>query len=201
VVDTFTYKACNFNSSTAFTSDFRASELKALPSTGCLHPELAFEPKTTVARSEYAKPAHGRLRTGIEGAFKVPSLRNVELTGPYMHNGSMATLEQVAQFYNRGGGNYYNEQMPLDSLFPQGFTQQNIADLVVFLKALTDERVRWEKAPFDHPSLQVLQGHDLSQADANQLAKDLYIAVPAVGKKGRTVQQGPLQPFNEQLLR
>ena len=42
-------------------------------------------------------------RDAIDGAFKVPSLRNVELTGPYFHNGGQATLEQVIQFYNRGG--------------------------------------------------------------------------------------------------
>src|SRR5262249_7712413 len=44
-----------------------------------------------------------RLATGTSGEFKVPSLRNVELTGPYMQNGSMATLAEVLQFYNRGG--------------------------------------------------------------------------------------------------
>jgi len=48
------------------------------------------------------KPDAG-FRPAIRGAFKVPSLRNVELTGPYMHNGSMATLEQVVEFYNRRG--------------------------------------------------------------------------------------------------
>ena len=42
-------------------------------------------------------------RLAVRGAFKVPTLRNVELTGPYMHNGGMATLEQVVEFYNRGG--------------------------------------------------------------------------------------------------
>ena len=42
-------------------------------------------------------------RDAVDGAFKVPTLRNVELTGPYFHNGGQATLEQVVQFYNRGG--------------------------------------------------------------------------------------------------
>ena len=42
-------------------------------------------------------------RIGNHGAFKVPQLRNVELTGPYMHNGGMATLRQVVDFYTRGG--------------------------------------------------------------------------------------------------
>ncbi|MGH8537650.1 MAG: cytochrome-c peroxidase [Gammaproteobacteria bacterium] len=42
-------------------------------------------------------------RVAVDGAFKTPGLRNVELTGPYFHNGGMATLRQVVQFYNRGG--------------------------------------------------------------------------------------------------
>ena len=42
-------------------------------------------------------------RDAVDGAFKVPSLRNIELTGPYFHNGGSATLEQVIEFYNRGG--------------------------------------------------------------------------------------------------
>jgi hypothetical protein len=48
-------------------------------------------------------PPPANFRAAVNGAFKTPGLRNVELTGPYMHNGSMATLEQVVQFYNRGG--------------------------------------------------------------------------------------------------
>lgn len=198
VTDPIAYKTCNLDSVIAFTADFKKSELKALSTVGCLHPELAFEPTVAVAKAEYLKPKHGRLRSGVTGAFKIPTLRNVELTGPYMHNGSMATLEQVAEFYGRGG-NYFNEQIPLDSIFPQGFSQQNIADLVVFLKTMTDERIRWEKAPFDHPSLQVAQGHVLSQPDANHLAKDAILTIPAIGKKGRDTQQGPLKPFNDRL--
>jgi cytochrome c peroxidase len=56
-----------------------------------------------VATRELAKGDAGRLATGTSGAFNVPSFRNVELTGPYMHNGGMATLEEVLEFYNRGG--------------------------------------------------------------------------------------------------
>jgi cytochrome c peroxidase len=39
----------------------------------------------------------------VSGAFQIPGLRNVELTGPYFHNGGQATLEQVVEFYTRGG--------------------------------------------------------------------------------------------------
>ena len=43
------------------------------------------------------------IRASINGRFKAPGLRNVELTGPYFHNGSAATLEEVVDFYTRGG--------------------------------------------------------------------------------------------------
>lgn len=69
------------------------------------------------------------------GKFKVPSLRNVALTAPYMHDGSMTTLEEVVEHYNTGGQNH-----PLkDSLmFPLNLTLREKAQLVSFMEALTD---------------------------------------------------------------
>ena len=67
-------------------------------------------------------------------AYKTPSLRNIALTAPYMHNGSMATLEEVVQFYNRGG--VANENLsPL--IKPLNLTDPEAAELVAFLNALT----------------------------------------------------------------
>ena len=73
------------------------------------------------------------------GAFRVPTLRNVALTAPYMHNGSLATLDEVMQFYADGGGRAQGNK-DVD-FFVQGFSlsQQEQADLVDFLHALTDE--------------------------------------------------------------
>ncbi len=72
-------------------------------------------------------------------AFRVPSLRNVALTAPYMHNGAFDTLEEVIQFYDDGGGNAFD--VPNVDPFVLGFdlTEQEKADLVAFLFALTDE--------------------------------------------------------------
>lgn len=94
----------------------------------------------------------------LDGAFKTPQLRNVELTGPYFHNGGMATLRQVVDFYNRGGD---FDSPNLDSVMKrqaglsreQKMNQDQKHALVSFLLALTDERVRYDRAPFDHPSL------------------------------------------------
>lgn len=67
-------------------------------------------------------------------AYKTPSLRNVALSAPYMHNGSLATLEEVVQFYNRGGAANEN----LSALIkPLNLSETEMAELVAFLKALT----------------------------------------------------------------
>ncbi len=69
-----------------------------------------------------------------KGAFKTPGLRNVELTFPYLHDGSEKTLEDVVEFYNRGGV----PNPHLDPLMlPLQLTASEKADLVAFLKALT----------------------------------------------------------------
>ena len=70
------------------------------------------------------------------GRFKTPSLRNVVLTAPYMHNGSFATLESVVEFYNRGGRPNPN----LDpAIRPLRLSAGERTDLVAFLRALEGE--------------------------------------------------------------
>ena len=89
---------------------------------------------------------------GDRGAFKVPSLRNVELRAPYMHNGRFATLEEVVDFYDRGGD--FNAPNKDPRVRPRGLTAQQKQALVAFLKRpLTDPRVGPESAPFDRPTL------------------------------------------------
>jgi cytochrome c peroxidase len=71
-----------------------------------------------------------------KGAFKTPSLRNVALTGPYMHDGSLKTLRDVVDFY-AGGGNS-NPNLDKD-MKPLHLSAQDRADLVAFLESLTGE--------------------------------------------------------------
>ena len=95
-------------------------------------------------------------RVAADGAFKTPGLRNVELTGPYFHNGGMATLRQVVQFYNRGGNFCNFNRRDLDvAITPLGLTEAQEEQLVDFLVALTDTRVKYQRAPFDHPELRI----------------------------------------------
>jgi len=114
------------------------------------------------------------------GAFKAPGLRNVELTAPYFHNGGQATLEQVVDFYNRGGD--------FGVLPPLNLSPEEKQQLVAFLKGLTDDRVRYEKAPFDHPQLFIPNGHLGNSMfvanDSTGKAADDLLEIPAVGKNG-----------------
>ena len=78
-----------------------------------------------------------------KGAFKTPTLRDVALTAPYMHDGSLKTLEEVIEFYNKGGiKNPYLDK----EIKPLNLTEQEKKDLVAFLKALTGRPIR-VKAP------------------------------------------------------
>ena len=67
-------------------------------------------------------------------AFKTPTLRNVALTAPYLHDGSAATLRDVVDLYNRGGG---TDSAKSDLLFELHLSEQEKSDLVAFLDALT----------------------------------------------------------------
>jgi cytochrome c peroxidase len=137
-------------------------------------------------------------RVNVQGAFKAPPLRNVELTNPYFHDGGNLTLRQQLDFYTRGGNFPITNKAHRDflianlrvedealgafidptscvSVLPLGlrpgclvvdpgtpgavpmFTnaqkEQIIVSVVDFLLELTDERVAFERAPFDHPEV------------------------------------------------
>jgi hypothetical protein len=108
-------------------------------------------PSTTPSRSHWA--------------FKTPTLRNVGLTAPYFHSGAKPTLEDVIEFYDRGG-DFANPQRSAD-IVPLHLTALDKAALVDFLRnGLTDCRVVNQRAPFDHPELPVLDGTDLPAVGA-----------------------------------
>ncbi|HET9597525.1 MAG TPA: cytochrome c peroxidase [Anaeromyxobacteraceae bacterium] len=133
-------------------------------------------------------------RVAADGAFKVPALRNVALTAPYFHNGGQATLDQVVEFYDRGGDFADVNVQNLDPIRPLGLTDAESADLVTFLEALTDERTRWERAPFDHPSLSIPNGatpgrSTLSFFPGRAVLED-RVELPACGAGGNPAPYG-----------
>jgi cytochrome c peroxidase len=74
-------------------------------------------------------------RAGDVGKFKVPGLRNIELTAPYMHDGSLPTLEAVIDHYDRGGHGHPSTD---PQIVPLSLTPEEKADLLAFLRSLTD---------------------------------------------------------------
>ena len=78
----------------------------------------------------------------LVGAFKTPTVRNAAVTAPYMHNGVFKTLEEVVDFYNKGGGQglgyeVENQTLPFDKL---NLTVKEEQSLVTFMKTLTDKK-------------------------------------------------------------
>lgn len=81
---------------------------------------------------------------GMDYAFKIPTLRNVVLSAPYMHNGHFDDLTEIVDFYGKGGGPGVGFEAPeVDRSVAPGFTlsEQETADVVAFLYALTDETI------------------------------------------------------------
>jgi cytochrome c peroxidase len=82
---------------------------------------------------KYNQPLH-------KGMFKTPTIRNIEETAPYMHNGVYSTLEEVMDFYNKGGGaglgfDLPHQTLPFDEL---NLSKEEVGDLIAFMKTLTD---------------------------------------------------------------
>ena len=85
----------------------------------------------------YTDPGLQRLTNdpSDEGKFKVAGLRNVAFTAPYMHDGSLATLEEVINHYSSGGASHTNKDSRIQAF---DLTEQEKQDLISFLEALTD---------------------------------------------------------------
>ena len=133
-------------------------------------------------------------RVGRMGSFKAAPLRNVELTGPYFHNGGKLTLRQVVDFYTRGGDfpitnashrdfNLVNMNVEIQS----NLSEEEKVALVDFLLELTDERNRFARAPFDKPEVIVpVDGlaPDNKLGRANLLSQASFVSITAVGAAG-----------------
>jgi cytochrome c peroxidase len=114
--------------------------------------EVLGVPSRSIVRGATVDPDSGRFRVTRSAphlhAFKTPSVRNTGLTAPYMHNGVYRTLDEVVDFYNRGGGAGIgialpNQTLPPDSL---GLTRAEQRAIVRFMQALTDTAAVTESA-------------------------------------------------------
>ena len=125
----------------------------------------------------------------VGGAVKTPGLRNIELTGPFFVNGGQATLGQVVDFYSHRGDFPSADMDP--NLERASFGTLDKLAVVAFLKSLTDERVRNQSAPFDHPSLTIPNGGVVTTGSLTEQT----ITIPATGSAGGA----PLAKFCDSL--
>ena len=118
----------------------------------------------------------------VEGMFKTPTLRNVELSAPFFHTGNYSTLEDVVAFYSRGSDFPLNPDLD-DDIHPIGQLEgkpDKIAQVAAFLRSLTDDRVRFRSAPFDGPELVIPNGHKV----VGGFVVDDNVTLPATGQSG-----------------
>jgi cytochrome c peroxidase len=166
---------------------------------GASHPQfgpLSYSKQKQNGRNVGGIDVPGGARIAVNGAFKTPTLRNIELTGPYFHNGGTKNLLEVVEFYVRGADFKKTNIKDLDpdvGGIPelQGNKPDQLA-LVEFMKHLTDERVKFRKAPFDHPEIVLPNGHSGVE---NGVALDNNFVLPAVGREGGE----PFMSFEEAL--
>jgi cytochrome c peroxidase len=139
-------------------------------------------------------PDRGRAETGAgagyERAFKVPTLRNVARTAPYMHNGKFQTLDEVLDFYAKGGGRgaglALTNQDDKVREFP--LTASEKADIIAFLGALTDESRRPEfpdRVPSGLPVVEHIAGAPGADVEASGTT-----VAKAMARKGGATKAG-----------
>ncbi|MEL6986695.1 MAG: hypothetical protein AAGK97_02605, partial [Bacteroidota bacterium] len=100
--------------------------------------------------NKYLDPDYGRSANGnvkekadhTQHAFKTVTVRNAELTAPYMHNGAYETLEEVMDFYNKGGGQGLGFELEFQTLGadPLELEEDEIAAIIKFMESLTDNK-------------------------------------------------------------
>lgn len=124
-------------------SERRGMELFFSEKAECFHCHLGFNLTNNGFHNNGTRPDDPDLgreavteRESDRGRFKVPSLRNVAVTAPYMHDGSLRTLREVVDHYDRGGQGHANTD---PTIHPLHLTEAEKSDLVSFLNSLTDD--------------------------------------------------------------
>ena len=143
----------------------------------------------------FRKPLLHENETAFWGAFKTPTLRNVELTAPYMHNGRFMTLSGVIEFYDRHGEDEEGLNVPRDrdgnpDMHPKidsvELTESDKLALHFFLLCLTDERVRTESGPFDHPSILLVNGYRGVEGQSEEQLEENIVEIEETGRANST---------------
>lgn len=174
---------------------------------GLFSPTLRARQGQNIDQKTFDAPINA-LPVAIAGTFKTPGLRNVELTGPYFHKGGYLFIEEVLEVYARGA-DFRNENVDVLDQGVSGIpglqdrSRGGIPALAEFLRSLTDERVRNQEGPFDHPELLLPEG--IQSINGSTVVERITV-FPAVGEYGvwaaywGTRDGKPIKPFH-QILR
>src|SRR3989442_7490549 len=148
---------------------------------GCTNaPPIPPRPAEGLANTQALQPNE---RVAVDGAFKTPGIRNVELTSHFFHNGGDRNLIDIVDFYNLAGDIPSLDQNNFDpNIVILALTPAEKQALVALMVGMTDERVRFQRKPFDHPQLFVPNLPDG--------------VLPAVGRNGSAT---PLRTFDQNL--
>ena len=130
-------------------------------------------------------------------AFKVPTLRNVTLTAPYMHNGSFQTLSEVIDFYADGGGNSRGLPNIDDKIRPFKLTKQEKDDLIAFLHGLTDESNKPSIPDYLPSGLSPVSKLENQSAELQQISSIMSNMPNSIVKDGRIITVQPDQKIQE----
>ncbi len=103
----------------------------------------SFDTINPVLDDDMGRYANGRIKeraAHYKRSFKTVTVRNIEFTAPYMHNGGFETLEEVMHFYNKGGGEGLGLEVPHQTLGadPLDLSQNEMNDIISFMKSLSD---------------------------------------------------------------
>ncbi len=107
----------------------------------------------------------------LKGGFKVPTLRNIAQTGPYMHAGNFETLKQATEFYNKGRGHAVSDELDLTihwHISEPNLTERELDLIVIFMKTLSDEKFKPE-TPSKVPSGLTPVFHKIDQNENTEL--------------------------------
>jgi cytochrome c peroxidase len=116
--------------------------LQVTSAPGGTRPEKQEDPERPPSGAGVVRAHISRESSGAEiGAFRTAGLRNIFQTAPYMHAGAFATLNDVVEFYNQGGGTSAPGGSRDPLMMPLGLSASQKSDLVSFLQALTGDPI------------------------------------------------------------
>jgi len=137
---------------------------------------------------------------GLDGAFKSPTLRNIALSAPYMHNGAFATLDEVIDFYAKGGG--ADQGFKVDrQIVPFELSAQEKEDLIAFLYALTDESAMPEVPPSVPSGLPVVEQYPNTAREVVRTTNVEANGADVAAHEPTTVRMGPNETVQQAIDR